>query len=123
MPRTSDHYPEMFANIPDTVHRLKEFVITLPTPKDAQSLKSYWYGYVKALRREESMLARGASIVLVRVIGNEVHFVDRNQDKMAETLKAALLAQDPEFAAQLMQEEIATGVRNPDGSLKEGFKR
>ena len=117
MPRTSDHYPSVFVKVPDAAHKLGEFVVECDSPAAARSMKTHWYGYVKALRREQSPMAAGASVVLVRVEGCTVKFVDRNQDKLASTIQDALEKQAPEIAHDI-EEEIALGLRNADGTLK-----
>ena len=122
MPRSSNHYPTLFLKVPDAAHKLGEFSVELDSPSAAQSMKTHWYGYVRSLHREQSPYAIGASVVLVRVKGSTITFVDRNQDKMAKSLEKALEAQAPEILHDI-EEEIALGIRNADGSLKEGFKR
>lgn len=119
MSRTSDHYPQIFREIPDAVHKLKEFRIECESGAEARSIKTHWYGYVRTLRKEQHHLAIGSSTVLVRVEGSTVIFVDRNQDRMALRIREALASQlGPQFTQEQIELEIAEGKRNPDGSLK-----
>ena len=105
MAKHSSQYPELFENVPDAAHLMKEFIVDCETEQEARSMKTYWYGYVKALRQEGSERAIGSATVVCRVKGKQVIFADRNQDTVATRLRAGYERLPLEVKKQVLRDE------------------
>lgn len=119
MRKSPDHFPAIFAKIPRLTFEQGIWTIELPTESNARSLRTNWYAYVRVLKEANRLTEHiAAASIKCRTDSNVVIFEDRNQDPTARALEARIKELDPKFAADQMEEEIALGVRNADGSLK-----
>lgn len=91
MSKSSKSFPSQFAGIGPKTIRDGKWDLDMPTPANANSLRTRWYSYVAALKEEGDLNSWAIAMrVHIWASAGTVHFEDRDCSAAAQALDFAL---------------------------------